>query len=66
MECEQNGCEEEAVAIAHWPGQETKQCEGHCRDLDGLSKFMGAGKLVFTSLLTGQTMEFKPIEKDQP
>jgi len=59
MECMQQGCEKEAVAIAHWPGQETKQCEEHCRALDQLSKFMGGGGILFTSLGTGQIMAFR-------
>lgn len=57
MECQQSGCEKEAVATAHWPGNDTNQCEEHCRELNGLSGFMGS-KLLFTSLVTGQTMEF--------
>ena len=59
MICQQSGCEEEAVAIAHWPGNDTEQCEDHCRALNNLSGIMGAGRIIFTSLLTGQSMEFK-------
>ena len=62
MQCKQSGCEAEAVAIAHWPGQDTEQCEQHCRELNALSGFMGSGKLLFTSLETGQTMRFEPGE----
>lgn len=63
MECKQSGCEKEAVAIAHWPGQDSKQCEEHCRALGGLSEMMGGEKLLFTSLKTGKTMEFKSAEE---
>ncbi len=59
MQCKQCGCEDDAVAIAHWPGRDTEQCEQHCRALDGVSVAMGAGNLRFTSLATGQTMEFQ-------
>ncbi len=58
MICAQEGCEAEAVAIAHWHGQDTKQCEEHCRALDDISKFMGGGSLVFTDLTTGIAMRF--------
>jgi len=57
MQCKQSGCEE-AVAIVHWPGKQTEQCMEHCKQLNGLSNIMGTGKLLFTSLQTGQTMEF--------
>lgn len=59
MECQQEGCEKEATAIAHWPGNDTSQCEEHCRQLDGLNKVMGASTLRFTALDSGLTMEFK-------
>ena len=62
MQCKANGCEKDAVAIAHWAGQDTEQCEEHCRGLDVVSKVMGADNLVFTSLETGQTMRFNPPE----
>lgn len=58
MQCEASGCEQDAVAIAHWPGQDTNQCEEHCRGLNTVSKVMGAGRVMFTSLETGQTMVF--------
>ena len=49
--------EEEAIAIAHWPGQETKQCEKHCKALASFSLSMFGSKLLFTSLETGLTLE---------
>ena len=58
MPCKQQGCEKDAVAIAHWPGQDSEQCEEHCRGMNSISNAMGFGKLSFTSLETGQTMQF--------
>ena len=59
MQCKQKGCGVEAVAIAHWASGDTEQCEEHCRQLDGIAAVMGAAKPRFTSLETGQTMEFR-------
>ena len=58
MECQQNGCEAEAVAIAHAATGDTSQCEDHCKQIHGLYTLLGH-RIVFTSLETGQTMAFK-------
>lgn len=50
MQYQQNGCEEEAFAIAHWPGNDTKQCEMHCDILSKFSLVMFGVKLKFTPL----------------
>ena len=52
-QCQQQGCEADAVAIAHWPGQDTKQCEEHCRAMHNLSAMMGWGQIKFTDLRDG-------------
>lgn len=57
MQCQQNGCEKEAVAIAHWPGNDTKQCDEHCKNLATFSLNIFGTKLLFTSLETGNTLE---------
>lgn len=62
VECEAHDCSAEAVAIAHWPGQETRQCELHCRGLNKISQVMGAGALAFTDLETGLTMKFTGVK----
>lgn len=60
--CKSSGCEKEAIAICHWPGQETLMCEEHCRGANNISLVMGAGRVMFTSLETGQTMVFQRQE----
>lgn len=60
QKCQQHGCKEDAVAIAHWQGKDTMQCLMHCNGLDRLSKLMGFGKLLFTDLATGINLEIKP------
>ena len=57
MQCQQGGCEEEAFAIAHWQGKDTRQCEMHCDILSKFSLVMFGVKLKFTILKTNQTSE---------
>ncbi len=65
MKCKQPECEAEAYAIVHWPGGETEQCVPHCLELNALNKFMGGSDLLFTNLLTGQTMKVGELPEEE-
>lgn len=41
MKCQQDGCNEQAEFLVTWPGQHTKQCGEHARQLQILDAAMG-------------------------
>lgn len=55
MTCQQKGCTKEATHEVFWPGQLTKQCEEHAKNVQA------AGRALF-----GLTVEIRPLQNDIP